>query len=513
MFGKIKLGSRSLSSLKLDELNPRLIGYRKRGKIGTEKNIISTLVNHYDVMSLCRSILQNGFQPDEVLIAIPDDSGSSKRIVVEGNRRLSACKILKKPELLKGTNYEGQINRIKKHKNYLYVIDTIKKINIVELNNRASARSYIASKHTKESIKRWSVYTQGAYYIDLLNECSSVQELRGMINNTVSISRIKTVILFSRIADYIVDLNDLSLDEKALILEDIDNIKVEAILRLMQRSDFKEKIARVKIDDRGGMVLNGISHDAFDVILAKLARDSNFEKPLTTRQENSKEMQDYLLELESLISSFDKPDVYSDEPGTSEDIDLGLFSNEDDDSDDLLESNNDNNSTQPKPDDGNTKRIRVSYKLLNKKTLLITDYYKLNSLIEEAKKINCMTYKHASVLLSRTIIQVMLTIHIKSTELHDDYKKNAKHKYLELDSLLEYYISNTSKLIQDDVKLIKEAIKNFKNDGKNIANLATHSDKDILTELEVKHIQAKLQILADHFLKVFIDSKNEVLAV
>ncbi|WP_204301918.1 hypothetical protein, partial [Serratia marcescens] len=98
------------------------------------------------------------------------------------------------------------------------------------------------------------------------------------------------------------------------------------------------------------------------------------------------------------------------------------------------------------------------------------------------------TYKHASVLLSRTIIQVMLTIHIKSTELHDDYKKNAKHKYLELDSLLEYYISNTSKLIQDDVKLIKEAIKNFKNDGKNIANLATHSDKDILTELEVKHI-------------------------
>ncbi|MGP1311189.1 hypothetical protein ACJ8G9_00005, partial [Serratia sp. CY35561] len=83
----------------------------------------------------------------------------------------------------------------------------------------------------------------------------------------------------------------------------------------------------------------------------------------------------------------------------------------------------------------------------------------------------------------------------------------------ELDSLLEYYISNISKLIQDDVKLIKEAIKNFKNDGKNIANLATHSDKDILTELEVKHIQAKLQILADHFLKVFIDSKNEVLAV
>jgi len=102
MFGKIKLNLRSLSTLELDPRNPRLISYRKRGKLNNEKDIISVMVDKYDIHNLINSILTTGFQPDEVLISIPSENNSTKKTIVEGNRRLTACKIKKTQNYLKG---------------------------------------------------------------------------------------------------------------------------------------------------------------------------------------------------------------------------------------------------------------------------------------------------------------------------------------------------------------------------------------------------------------------------
>ena len=509
MFGDIKLSSRALTSLRLDERNPRLIGYRKRGKIKSEKEIIAVMVDNYDVMSLCYSILSNGFQPDEVLISIPCDKNLNKRIIVEGNRRLSACKILKKPDLLKDTRHGYQIAKIKKHKNYNLALNTIRKLHVVELDSRSLARSYIASKHTKESIKRWSVYTQGAYYIDLLNECTNIQELKKLINNTVPISRIKTVILFSRLADKIVELPTLTQQERKSILDDIDNIKVEAIIRVMQRSDFKEKIAKIKINDYGEIVVSGISEYGLQLVLAQLAKDTNLNKSLSTRQEDTTKMSTYIAGLAASIAHLDKPnDSNLGEEGCDDSFDFGVFNSstdiEEGSETDISSDNSNNSSTVSASNIETTVRPKKdTSKLLNKKTQFTHEHEKLDALIEEAKRIVVSSYKHASVLLARTIIESILTIYITNSDQFEKYRCTVKYKYLELDTLLEYFINNTQALLLDEtntVKHIKDTLKQYKEFGKSTANLAIHNKDHRLTNLEVAHTQAKLQTLVDYFL-------------
>ncbi|HFT8186007.1 TPA: hypothetical protein ACGR9Y_000711, partial [Citrobacter freundii] len=290
MFGRISLTTKSLSSLQLDTSNPRLLGYKKQGKLQTEKEIITLMMTRYGIRELVNSILSNGFYPDEVLYAIPNKEHPSKRIIVEGNRRLTACKIIQKPSLLKGTPFSYLITKIERHPNYNLAVETIKKLHLIELGSRSEARTYIASKHTKESIKKWSVYTQGAYYIDLLLEFQDINALRASINNSVAATRIKGVILFTRLTDQILTLPTLSTEEKESLLNDIDNIKTEAVFRLIQRKDFRHNIAKINLSSEGDIIVKNISNTAYNHVLARLARDANFTKKLSTRQENDKDI-------------------------------------------------------------------------------------------------------------------------------------------------------------------------------------------------------------------------------
>ena len=507
MFGKINLTSKSVTSLLLDTNNPRLIGYRKQGKLKNEKDIINVMLSNYSIKDLIASILTNGYHPDEVLFSIPCENGSNKRVIVEGNRRLTACKILKKPDILKGTNYSYLISRIKNHKNYFTAVDTIKKINIVELENRAAARAYIASKHTKESIKRWSVYTQGAYYIDLLNEFNTINEVRASINNIVSSSRVKSVILFSRITDKILELETLTHEEKDLILSDIDNAKVEAILRLIQRSEFREKIGIITLNSFGELITKKISSTAFNYILAQMARDAHFTKDLTTRQENDEKVNQYISKLITIAEKFLPCDEdESDLP--EEEINLDLSDNDDESEENPLESapvDVVHEKDEIHPIKATVRKNKQNVYLLDKKTAFTNDHKKIDDLIEEAKRLHSIRFKHSAILLSRTLIQIILSHLIKQSNLHNDYKNKSTFKYLELDSLLDFFSNNFTKLFPDenniqDIKLIKQTLISYKESGRIIANLTIHHELHILTDQEINHIQAKLQILVDYFI-------------
>ena len=89
--------------------------------------------------------------------------------------------------------------------------------------------------------------------------------------------------------------------------------------------------------------------------------------------------------------------------------------------------------------------------------------------------------------------------------MHEEYKKTSKYKYLDLDSLLDFFSKNFAKIFPGeentpDAKLIKQTIASYKDSGKIIANLTTHHDLHILTDQEIIHIQGKLQIFVDYFI-------------
>jgi len=511
MLGKTKLSSYPLSKLELDINNPRLIGYRKQNKIHNENDVIALMLSVYGVKELIFSILTNGFHPDEVLYSIPNNE-NNKKIVVEGNRRLTACKIIKRPSFLKKIGQNNLCVRIQNHKNYALALESISKLNVVELESRTIARTYIASKHTKESIKRWSVYTQGAYYIDLMNEYRDINALRASINNSVSSSRIRGVIFFSQITDEILSLPTLSDIEKETLLSDIDNIKVEAIIRLIQRADFKTRIARISLNKNGDLSIKGIVPQAYQILLAKLARDANFSKELTTRQEDDEKIKKYIADLERMLTSFDKPERDLLDDTEDDEYDLNLEEEE------TPEDNDENGSDYADPAQNvptHTDRINPKPKKIKKSAYLIENRFsssghkKLDELLDEAKKLNFLKFKYSSIILSRTIIETVMSIIIKHSSVHDEYRAYSRYNYLQLDSLLDYYSNNLVKIFPEDdktpsIKLIKHTLTSYKETGKLVSNLATHNEDHSLTEQEVTHVREKLHDLIAYFLPKFI---------
>jgi hypothetical protein len=88
----------SLSKLKLDSFNPRL-PKSKQGK--DEKTIIEFLLLEAATLELMTAIAENNFFEGELLLVVKDsdfvDSGNYS--VIEGNRRLTATKLLSNPQL------------------------------------------------------------------------------------------------------------------------------------------------------------------------------------------------------------------------------------------------------------------------------------------------------------------------------------------------------------------------------------------------------------------------------
>lgn len=87
----------NLDNLKFDAKNPRL-PVRLQG-ITDESKVIDYMVKYGNIIELMLSIAETGYSDAEPLLIVKETDGTY--IVVEGNRRLAALKLLSKPELTK----------------------------------------------------------------------------------------------------------------------------------------------------------------------------------------------------------------------------------------------------------------------------------------------------------------------------------------------------------------------------------------------------------------------------
>ena len=86
----------SIDNLKYDKNNPRL----PQKLIGNEKetDVIDYMLRSGNILELMKSIAETGYSDAEPLLVVLD-AVDNKYIVVEGNRRLTAIKLLRNPEL------------------------------------------------------------------------------------------------------------------------------------------------------------------------------------------------------------------------------------------------------------------------------------------------------------------------------------------------------------------------------------------------------------------------------
>lgn len=156
------LGSQEVSiesplDLLFDSHNPRLVDLLEN-RSADQENLAVILWENMAIDELVMSISASGYFPYEPLIAIREES---RRIVIEGNRRLAALKLLLNPSLRKKVGATS-IPRLTPTE-----IDALQKIPVV-WTTRKEAWNYIGFKHVNGPVK-WDSYSKAKYIAEIHN--------------------------------------------------------------------------------------------------------------------------------------------------------------------------------------------------------------------------------------------------------------------------------------------------------------------------------------------------------
>ena len=170
---KFESKSLPLEQLWLDKENPRFI----TPPTAAEQDIINYLLEYEEIEELARSINENrGLYAGERIIVTKEDT---HYVVLEGNRRVSACKILKNVQLLK--NYRPASTLII----YPQTLENISFIDVDILPSRLEAQSSLAAKHI-DGIKKWSPMSKKKFFAKEYLSGKSLFEIQRITGSSYS---------------------------------------------------------------------------------------------------------------------------------------------------------------------------------------------------------------------------------------------------------------------------------------------------------------------------------------
>jgi hypothetical protein len=148
----------SVKNLMLDKQNPRLPTYM-RGK--DEKDIIDYMVLEESTLELMQAIGEKGFFPGEQLLVVKQEN---MYLVVEGNRRLTAVKLLNNPEITSAqSTIVKKISQEGKFEN-----QEITTLPCMVFEKEEDIHDYLGYRHVT-GIKPWNL-RQRAEYISYLKD-------------------------------------------------------------------------------------------------------------------------------------------------------------------------------------------------------------------------------------------------------------------------------------------------------------------------------------------------------
>lgn len=155
-----------VTSLLLDQQNPRL---PQSGGALPQRQIIDELVTHDNVYELAKDISTQGFFPTEILLGIKD---GDQIVIIEGNRRLAALKLLINPELAPQPALE-KFRRLSEKVS----TTAISKAQVTIAPSREAATPILLQRHTQQQIQSWKRPMQARFYRQLLERGLTPEEL------------------------------------------------------------------------------------------------------------------------------------------------------------------------------------------------------------------------------------------------------------------------------------------------------------------------------------------------
>ena len=159
----------------LDPENPRI---PPAPSTPAQLELIRLFCIHYDVYSLAKSMTEDGYFPDERIVVTEQDGSY---IVLEGNRRITALKVLMNPDLAPD-EMKSKFQRLGE------VVErkVIAQCDALVAPSRNAATKLILEKHTQQSVLSWSPLMKAEFYRKMTEQGISSVEISKQYNITPS---------------------------------------------------------------------------------------------------------------------------------------------------------------------------------------------------------------------------------------------------------------------------------------------------------------------------------------
>ena len=153
----------SIDRLLFDAENPRL----PKGVDGSkDSEVISWMLADGTITEVMESIAENGYFTAEPMLVVPAQD-RDHFVVVEGNRRLTALKLLKDPDL--ATTRRKKVAEIASN-----VKELVEVIPVLKYSTRADVLDYLGFRHIT-GIKEWSPLAKARYLTQLQHNVSDLE--------------------------------------------------------------------------------------------------------------------------------------------------------------------------------------------------------------------------------------------------------------------------------------------------------------------------------------------------
>jgi hypothetical protein len=240
-------------SLELDPKNYRIPEeYRK-----SQSQLIKWMIEKEEVIQLAKGIVQDDPPLFNERVVATKEHG--KYVVLEGNRRVCATKLLLDPDLAGA--FKNKIPVLNKKTK-----DQLKKIEVLLILDRDSAETYISRRHTTQGVKSWNTAAKQRWVSDLYNKYGSIAEVskKSKMTKTAVGEYLKDYSLLT----YSRELKGWTKEEKAQ-LNDI-KLKTTPFTRFFRQEGVQD-VLKMEINDDFGFTL-GMQKNDFDKSIEFLTR-------------------------------------------------------------------------------------------------------------------------------------------------------------------------------------------------------------------------------------------------
>ncbi len=415
----------SLNTLQLDLNNPRL---SHNDESLNQTQIMKYLIMNESVYELAKKISEEGyFVGEEPIICLEN----GKKIVLEGNRRTAALKLLQNPKKYLSTAKSNILQRNILKNNF----PVNKKLKCYIAPNRLLANPIIYTRHNGDTVKKWKTGNQYAFVADLYYEGAlSIEDICDVLSETRAkiLKPLKAYNLYFEGKDILEKEENMTLDISTFEFTNLERFYTYEPARNFLGIEFDNDNGELIINlPRGEFELRLL--EVFNIIIdsERFSREFNDEKDKKQFVESLKKNSKF---------NFSVPLENNTKSKTSEKKSS------------LEEKKKDTTKRKRK------KRKAVQYRIIQNDKEIIFDDEKLDSLFEELKSLPVDKVYSFAVLL-RTYLEQSLYFFLKSNKLFENLslklnESNRRNSIRKVKSLIEYIKNKHSvddEIDQDEV--------------------------------------------------------------